>query len=154
MLTHIHPCTDQLTSKAVPLFTGLCVLSYTLELPSAQSPFAHKRCYLLCRGVWHHVSRSYPAFFARTDSCVNPKPSSCLGVTLVHQVFAGCCQPLLGEGPSRRYLCGSFSACLDPYPGCSCGALARYFPQNYGLPGGMNRSALGKIHTIATSIWG
>ncbi len=33
------------------------------------------------------------------------------------QVFAGCCQSLLGDGPSRRYLCRSFTGCLDPYPG-------------------------------------
>ena len=56
-------------------------------------------------------------------------------------VFAGCCQPLLGVGPSRRYLCESFPTCpsslgrrtkgtkgLDPYPGCSRGAFARFFP--------------------------
>lgn len=35
------------------------------------------------------------------------------------QVFAGCCQPLLGAGPSRRYLYRSFPACLDLYSGCS-----------------------------------
>ncbi len=34
-------------------------------------------------------------------------------------VFAGCCQPLLGHGPSRRYLCKSFPGCLGPYPGGS-----------------------------------
>ena len=27
--------------------------------------------------------------------------------------------PLLGEGPSRRYLCVSIPACLAPYPGGS-----------------------------------
>ena len=59
-----------------------------------------------------------------------------------HEVFAGRCQPLLGVGSSRCYLCESFSTCLDPYPGCSCGAHTRYFPQNYGLPGRLNRSAL------------
>ena len=32
------------------------------------------------------------------------------------RVFAGCCQSLLGDGPSRRYLCKSFPGCLDPYP--------------------------------------
>ena len=74
--------------------------------------------------------------------------------SLVPRVFAGCCESLLEVGPSRRYLCKSFSTCLDPYPGCSCGAHARYFPQNYGLPGVPNRSALGRIHTIATSVCG
>jgi len=74
--------------------------------------------------------------------------------SLAPRVFAGCCESLLEVGLSRRYLCKSFSTCLDPYPGCSCGARARYFPQNYGLPGVPTRSALGKIHTIATSVCG
>ena len=57
-------------------------------------------------------------------------------------VFAGCCQPLLGVGPSRRYLCDSFSTCLDPYPGCSWSALARFFLQDIGLPRVRTGSAL------------
>src|SRR6266571_9306369 len=73
-----------------------------LKLPSAQSPFAHSRCYLSRHGVSHHVSGCYPTFIAPTGSCVNPPPSSDLGATLGPQVCAGCCQPLLGGGPSRR----------------------------------------------------
>lgn len=41
-------------------------------------------------------------------------------------------------------LCGK-SSCKkhqNPYPGCFCGALDRFFPQNYGLPRCVNRSAL------------
>src|ERR1035437_7556371 len=48
-----------------------------------------------------------------------------------------------GSWPFLTLSLESFSTCLDPYPGCSCGARARYFPQNYGLPGSMSRSALG-----------
>ena len=73
-------------------------------------------------------------------------------MNLEHKVFAGCCQPLLEVGPSRRYLYKSFSACKDPYPGCSHGAFTRFFPQDNGLPGAMSRSALGKTHT-AISVW-
>jgi hypothetical protein len=51
-----------------------------------------------------------------------------------HPVCAGCGQPLLGRGPSRRSLCASFPACLAPYPGGSCGASTRFFPQDIGLP--------------------
>ncbi len=54
-------------------------------------------------------------------------------VSLVRQVFAGCCQSLLGGGLSRRYLHESFSGCLDPYPGASPGAHTRFFPGNIGL---------------------
>ena len=35
---------------------------------------------------------------------------------LLQRVFAGCHQPLLEDGPSRRYLRKSFPRCLDPYP--------------------------------------
>ena len=38
---------------------------------------------------------------------------------LVREVFAGCYQPLLLPGFSRRYLCESFLRCLVPYPGRS-----------------------------------
>ena len=38
-------------------------------------------------------------------------------IRLVRRVFAGCCQPLLPPGCSRRYLCESFLRCLIPYPG-------------------------------------
>ncbi len=118
-----------------------------MEPSGAQSPFARSRCYLSRRDVPHLVSRHYPAFLAHTNSCANPKPSSWLEINLAHQVFAGCCQPLLGVGPSRRCLCESVSACLNPYPGCSCGAFTRFFPQNNGLPDVITRSALGNTRT-------
>ncbi len=104
------------------------------------------------RKVSPHVSRHYPAFIAITGSCANPNPSSRLSITLGQQVFAGRCQPRLGVGPSRRYLCRSFPTCLDPYPGGSCGALARFFPQDIGLPDVRTRAAPYHIHT-ATSVW-
>lgn len=43
--------------------------------PSAQSPFARSRHYLLRRHVSHRVSGRYPAFVAPTDSCASPCPS-------------------------------------------------------------------------------
>ena len=46
------------------------------------------------------------------------------GISLVEGVFAGCHQPLLPAGPSRRYPCESFPRCLAPCSGgpkeCSC----------------------------------
>ncbi len=53
---------------------------------------------------------------------------------LVRGVFAGCYQPLLSLGPSRRYLCKSFRRCLGPYHDGLQVALACYFPCNIGLP--------------------
>ena len=98
------------------------------------------------------MSGRYPTFLATTGSCANPKPSCRLGFTLGQRVFAGRCQPRLGVGPSRRYLCRSFPTCLDPYPGGSCGAHTRLFPQDNGLPDVRTRSAPYHIHT-ATSVW-
>jgi hypothetical protein len=123
----------------------------TLETAKCPEPL-HALKVLPLTPCSHHVSGHYPAFIATTGSCANPKPSPCLGVTLIHKVFAGCCQSLLGLGLSRRYLCESFSACLDPYPGCSCGALARFFPQDNGLPDIRTRSAHRVPHTMATSV--
>ena len=74
-------------------------------------------------------------------------PPTAYGHGLGRRVFAGCCQPLLGVGPSRRCLCESVAACLNPYPGCSCGAFTRFFPQDNGLPDVMTRSALGNTRT-------
>jgi hypothetical protein len=121
--------------------------------PRAQSPFARARCYLVRRDLVDHVSRYYPAVIAPTDSAANPPPFSCLGGPLGHQVCAGCCHPLLGGGPSRRSLCESVSACLDPYPGGSHGAFTRFFPQDNGLPDIRTRSAHNIPHTLATSVW-
>src|ERR1019366_2141133 len=46
------------------------------------------------------------------------------GLSLVRGVSAGCDQPLLLAGPSRRYLCESFPECLGPCHGgpveCTC----------------------------------
>src|SRR4029434_1716885 len=48
-------------------------------------------------------------------------------------VCAGCRQPLLEVGLSRRSLRASFPACLDLYPGTSPGATPRCFPVDLGL---------------------
>ena len=70
----------------------------------------------------------YSPFLATTDSFVSPielsSPSVC---NLVRGVFAGCYQPLLLAGPSRRYLCESFLRCLSPYPGGRLSAFAWFF---------------------------
>ena len=54
-------------------------------------------------------------------------PTSAFG--LVREVCAGCYQPLLLPGFSRRYLCKSVTGCLVPYPDgpteCTCLFLPR-----------------------------
>jgi len=56
----------------------------------------------------------------RQTTSLSPPTTTGLG----RRVFAGCGQPLLGSGPSRRYLCRSFSGCQAPCRGgssrCTC----------------------------------
>src|ERR1019366_9076839 len=60
----------------------------------------------------------YSPVIALTDSFANPiwllLPSA---IGLVPEIFAGCYQPLLPTGSSRRYLCESFLGCLAPCDG-------------------------------------
>src|SRR5260370_22430122 len=49
----------------------------------------------------------------------------CFGLSLVRGVSAGCYQPLLPAGLSRRYLCESFPGCLGP---CHRGSAGRTPP--------------------------
>ena len=62
-------------------------------------------------------------------------------VSLLPQVFAGCCQPLLGQGPSRHYLCNPCVGAWTPTPRCPSGAQTRFFPENIGLTSGVTGSA-------------
>ena len=55
--------------------------------------------------------------------------------------YAGCSEPRLEDGGSRRYLCGSVPRCLDLYPGGVLGARTHYFPTTIGLPPVPMRSA-------------
>src|SRR5260370_31785604 len=54
------------------------------------------------------------------------------GLSLVRGVSAGCDQPLLLAGPSRRYLCESFPECLGPCHGGAGRAPAFFFPPLLG----------------------
>ena len=74
-----------------------------------------------------------------------PRPLPAYGLRLGQAVFAGCGQPLLGLGLSRRYLCESCLTCLDPYPGGSESALTRFFLSDIGLSCVRTRSALHKF---------
>jgi hypothetical protein len=62
------------------------------------------------------LAERYPCVNATTDSCAKPVPCARLWLSLVRTLFAGCCQPLLGKGPSRRYLCESFLRAWTPTP--------------------------------------
>jgi hypothetical protein len=103
-----------------------------------------------CTASWKGVTPSSSLVRAHAPDRL---PSARLRHSLARMVFAACCQPLLGTGPSRRYLCRSFPACLDLYSGCSRGARARCFPRDIGLPRILSGSARRGIPT-ATSVGG
>jgi len=60
-------------------------------------------------------------------------------------VLAAWTTPGWSRGPARRYLCASFPACLDPYPGSAWSACTRYFPHAIGLPPVRTGSALSNV---------
>jgi hypothetical protein len=146
----MHPFTLWFASKGAPWFTGPTLSGYSWSCQVPRAPL-HDRGVPSLIVVSKPRQQVLPCVIAHTGSCVSPQPSSCLGRTLGHQVCAGCGQPLLGGGPSRRCLCVSFPACLDPYPGGSCGAHTRFFPHDSGLPPVRTGSALHHVRT-ATSV--
>jgi hypothetical protein len=99
--------------------------------PSAEGPFAPSRRYLSGGGLAGHLEGSYPFVVAHTGSCAQPKPSRLLRSSLARRVFAGCCQPLLGDGRSRRYLHNPCVGAWTPTPPRSTGALTRYLPSGH-----------------------
>jgi hypothetical protein len=121
MLTHVHPFRSWFACKPSSHIKGSGSPSSESgpvpEPPSAQSPFARLGRYLRRRDVPHLVRGRYPSFIAHTDSCVRPNSSGRLRLSLVRPVFAGCGQPLLEDGPSRRYLhslCKGAWTCTPP----------------------------------------
>ncbi len=145
MLTHIHPSRLRLPCRTRPRFNGPAAPARSPGLsqgpPGAQSPFARTRCYLVRRGVLHPVRGHYPSFIAHTNSCARPKPSCRLRLSLLRHVFAGCCQSLLGGGPSRRYLCNPCMGAWTPTPQRPFGAFTRFFPKGIGLTSEITGSA-------------
>ncbi len=125
------------------MFLGLTLSEYSRGYQAPRVP-------LHAQGATSHTEASstpsagvtLPSSLIRTHATILNPPYA-YGINLEHKVFAGCCQPLLEVGSSRRYLYKPFSACKDPYPGCSHGAFTRFFPQDNGLPSAMNWSALG-----------
>jgi len=108
-------------SIAASALRQLCVWPprCSMEPPSAQSPFAQCRYYPPLGRRIHRLLRGHcSSVIAPTDSFANPIwLFFSFGLSLVQEVFAGCLQPLLPLGSSRRYLCESFLGCLVPYHG-------------------------------------
>ena len=69
-----------------------------------------------------------PSSLLRTHAPV-PLVLLSFGLSFVRGVFAGCYQPRLPAGPSRRYLCESFLACLVPCHGGPTGCACLFLPR-------------------------
>lgn len=73
----------------------------------------------------------------------NQIPLFAYGHCLGRRVFAGCCEPLLADGSSRRYLCNPCTGAWTRTPPRPTGALARFFPVDDGLTSVLTDSARG-----------
>ena len=88
-----------------------------MKPPNVQSPFARVRHYPNTEGSNFYPLRGhYASIIARMDSFADPCGSSSFSLSLDHEVFAGCYQPLLPPGSSRRYPLRIFSQMLHPLP--------------------------------------
>ncbi len=112
--------------------------------PSAQSSFACHQRYGCQGGVQHHLEGHYRLLLRSYELMRQTCSLLRIGVsTLSPAVLAGCCEPLLGTGSSRRYLRNSFLRCLvlnpDGSTECTCLFLPRCHrpsldPSQVGLP--------------------
>ncbi len=140
MLTHIHPYLQWFTCEHRPIFNGL-VHPGTVSRPSqgpprAQSPFARSRCYLYRRNVLCIPSEGItpPSSLIWTHATdQNPPADFSLPYTAGLCPPQADCQSLLGDGPSRRYLCNPCIGAWTLTPGCLSGAFVRFFPESYSL---------------------
>lgn len=144
MPTHIPLHLSWFTCEARSFFNGFVLpgpVSRTIQdPPRAQSPFA-RRGLTPVRMTPGHVRERYLSFVAPTGSCARPSPSRCLRIFLVQRVLAGCCQSLLGKGPSRRYLCNPCPGAWTHTPGRLSGASIRFFPESSSLATSLQSSA-------------
>ena len=138
MLAHIHPSHQWFACESRSLFNGLVhpgSVSRTIQgPPRAQSPFARWKRYPHRRDVYRSTSEGVtpPSSLLRTHA-PDQNPPSVFGLSLDQRVFAGCCQSLLGVGPSRRYLCNPYIGAWTLTPGCLSGAFVRFFPESDSL---------------------
>jgi hypothetical protein len=124
MLTHIHPSRVRFTCRASSHIKGTgapsTVSGPVPEPPSAQSPFARVGCYPRRRDVSQLVRGRYPSFIAHTDSCVRPKSSLPISISLYGRSLQVVVRPLLEVGPSRRYLRSLCAGAWTHTPPRSC----------------------------------
>jgi len=99
----------------------------------------------------HNIRDHYPSFIAHAGSCARPNSSCHLDFTLDPQVFAGCCESLLEDGPSRHYLRNPCVGAWTPTPQRPFSAFARFFLKDNGLTLDVRGSARRNCPCNATS---
>ena len=147
MLTHIRPLLAWFSCCLAPSLKPQSSSSesgcapHSSGPPSAQGPFA-------CRGRYPRTGRPrgrlgsrYASFIAPTSPCVRPNPSRRLSANLGGRVLAGCCQALLGDGPSRHYLRHLCVGAWTYTPPCPLDAHTHFFSKGVGLTLRERRSA-------------
>ncbi len=136
MQTHIHPARRRFVTRLSPH----CAVKGSPALrPGPTGDHQVPRAPLHARGVTSRAETS-----SVTSENITP-PSSLIRTHAPDQtplgdssspcrrVFAGCRQPLLGDGPSRCYLCNPCSGAWTHTPLRFSGASVRFFPENVGL---------------------
>jgi len=98
--------TERLDILQTPHASGSASRCGSLRCPScAESPFALLRRYLFRSGLyWASLEGVTPPSSLIRAHAPNHPPPAAFSVSFGKRVFAGCCQPLLENGPSRRYL--------------------------------------------------
>ena len=103
----------------------------------------------------HNIRERYLSFIAHTGSCARPNSSCHLDFTLDQQVLAGCCEPLLEDGPSRHYLRNPCVGAWTPTPQRPFSAFARFFLKGNGLTLVVRSSAhqIGPYNATSTGLF-
>ncbi len=91
-----------------------------------------------------------PLSLVRTHA-PNQNPPASLGYSLFRQVFAGCCQPLLEDGPSRCYLHNLCKGAWTLTPPRSC--RSRSFGRPYRTLRPMDSGLAARGHELGTRIY-
>jgi len=127
---------------------ALCLVRTRLSWPpSAQSPFARNGRYPRRGGLkaaWRGVTPSSSLVRAHAPDHHPPRAS---GRPVVRAVFAGSRRCLLGDGPSRHYLCDPCAGARTHTPPRSSAALVRFLTEDTGLTPRETGSARGSTPT-------
>lgn len=119
------------TLRGVQLSVWPRRLYHGRRVPRAPLPNAGvTRVRAASRATWKSVTSSSSLLRAHPPDHPLPPAS---GPPVVHEVFAGCRQSLLGDGPSRRYLCNPCVLAWTLTPPSSLSALTQFFPKDTGL---------------------